>query len=257
MNLEEREEQGHRAINDFVAQSCVFILPGGGPPPAPEIGSGTILTTPNGRMVVLTAKHVALDARTRKYSLGYYKCLNVISDFVAAVIVNPGDVDVALLLVKQQLTASLGFIAAKTSNIPRAAFEIRPGDVLVVNGFPYQASYFRDKEAEQGFNVLTYWCHDGAPARDSHGRYRIPWRDFPGSEADVDLGSLSPGGMSGGPLWSFRRPPSNAVWSPGLIGSIVGVQSAWDTGDTLFIEPIDRWGGWFHEAIQQIDEHSD
>lgn len=255
MSLSEREEQGWHAINDFVAQSCVFILPGGEPPPAPEVGSGTLLTTPNRGIVVLTAKHVAMDARRYQHSLGYFKCEDVMPDFVAGIVPHPEDVDVALLVVRQELVASLIPLAATPSSILDSHFELFNDDALVLNGFPYQASYFRSDPCEQGFKVLTYRCHEGPPPRDTRGRYRIPWHDIPGSGADVDLNRLSPGGMSGGPLWRFRKAPPTSVWSAGRIGVVVGVQSAWDEGDTLFVEPVEKWGTWFHDAIAQVDGH--
>jgi hypothetical protein len=249
------EKEAQNAIDNFLAQSCVFILPGMGPPPAMEVGSGTILKTGHGHLVILTAKHVGRRASTEEYRLGYLKCVDAVSDFVAAVVPHPmDDVDVALLVVKEGIATTLGNIAAPPQNVPMAGFEILPGDALVLNGYPAQASYYLKERAEQGFYALTYWCHYGPPLTDSHSRYQIPWRNFGDPQpAEANLETIPPRGMSGGPLWRFRKPSGTTLWSPGRIGRIVGVQSAWDQRETVLIEPIAKWSNWFHQSLKEID----
>jgi len=251
----EREQQGRDAVNSFLAQACVFLLPGAGPPPAPDVASGTLISTPSGHLVVLTAKHIAAEAITSKYRLGYHRCPDVIPDFVAGVALHPDNVDVGLMLVKNSAVPTLRDLPVSYTSVPNDGSESSAGDALVINGFPAAASYYTETQAVQGFHLFTYWCHDGEPPVDARKRYRLAWRNLPGVESDVDFQAVPPGGMSGGPLWSFRNAPLGSVWSPVGTGRLIGIQSSWDRKDTLFVEPLAKWSAWFHKTVQHVDTY--
>lgn len=254
MMQSERELHAQDAINQFVKRSCVFILPGTEGRIASEVGSGVIITTKSGHLTVLTAKHVAEGARGEEYRLGYFGCLNPLPNFVAGIILFPGDVDVALLIVKDEIAQSLKDFAISSGLIPEANFEIQEKDSLVLNGFPAQVSYYSKERSQQGFWVITYWCLVSETGLDEKGRYQVEWKDAVRWRSDKTFELPSPKGISGGPLWRFSKPPSSSIWSAGDIGKIIGIQSAWDRKETVLIEPAHTWARWFHESIEKVDK---
>jgi hypothetical protein len=116
-------------------------------------------------------------------------------------------------------------------------------------------SHCDDNKLFQGFTILSYWCSPENICYDLHDRYRLEWKDAREWHEDKAFDLPSPEGMSGGPLWRFRSPVTNSIWSPARIGQIIGIQSAWDTRDAAFIEPADRWWDWFHTSLLTIDQH--
>ncbi len=250
----DRERHAQDAINQFLQYSCVFILPGSEGRIASDLGSGVIITTKSDHLVILTAKHVAKDAKREEHRLGYFKCSNPVPNFVAGIIFSPGDVDVALLIVKDELTQPLKQLAISCEAIPTIDFEIHEKDILILNGFPGEVSYYSKERSEQGFLLITHWCFLSSKSLDEKGRYRVEWENAVNWRSDGDFELPSPKGMSGGPLWRFRKPPDNYIWSPGEIGKIIGIQSAWIGNKTLLIEPVHRWASWFHESLETIDE---
>ena len=114
----ERERHAQDAINEFVQYSCACILPGTEGHVASEVGSGVIICTRNRHYVVLTAKHIAENAKREEYRLGFFRCSNPIPKFVAAIMPFPNDVDVALLIVKDDLALPLKQISHYSGNNP-------------------------------------------------------------------------------------------------------------------------------------------
>jgi len=248
-----RENYAQDAINNFVQYSCAFLIPGSAHHLAAAVGSGIIIQTERGHLTVLTAKHIAEETRREKYRLGYFKCSNPLSEFVAGIMLGPDDVDVAILIVKNALYCQIRHLAVNHTVIPVEDFEILPQDSLVLNGFPAEISYYDQKRSEQGFTVLTYWCVPDCISYNGNGRYRLEWKDANIWRDDQTFDLPSPEGMSGGPLWRFRKPASNSLWYGQKTGRIIGIQSAWDRKDTAIIEPANKWSDWFHESIKTID----
>jgi len=89
---------------------------------------------------------------------------------------------------------------------------------------------------------------------DKNGRYQLEWKEAAVWRGNGTFDLPEPKGMSGGPLWRFRKPVSRSIWSAGEIGKIIAVQAAWDKKEVLFLEPVDRWGDWFHECLLTIDK---
>ncbi len=249
----EKERHAQEAINKFVQSSCAFLVPGIKNRVAREVGSGVIVCSRNGHHVILTAKHVAECAIREEYRLGFFKCSDPIPNFVAGILTFPNDVDVALLIVKDNLTPPLNQLAISPELIPTSNQDIQDQDSLVLNGYPGQISYYNQEQNEQGFKVMSYWCLLSSNPLDERGRYRVEWKDaiVRGSNKHIDL--PSPKGMSGGPLWRFRKPASGSIWSAGEAGKIVGIQSAWDRKKTVLIEPVQKWSDWFHKSIRKVD----
>jgi len=249
-----KETYAQDAVNQFVQYSCVFILPGKPGAIAPEVGSGIIFVTPKKRHVILTAKHIAENAVRQIHRLGYYKCKAVIDDFIAGILLFPGDVDVALLLIKDNFSEPLENLAVSTDSVPYDNYEIQSADSLVLCGYPSELSHYSPQKSEQGFKLLTYWWSDKPVSEfDQKNRYRLEWGDAQHWRTDKSLDLPAPKGISGGPLWRFRKPDSDSLWSASEIGKIIGVQSAWDRRKTTIVEPAFKWSNWFQKSIEQID----
>jgi hypothetical protein len=254
MIVSEKELHAQKAINQFVQFSCVFILPGPEGQIASDVGSGILINTKRKHLAVLTAKHVAMDSRKEEYRLGFFKCLDPVPNFVAGILLFPGDVDVALLVVKDELIYPLKKLAIRPEAIPTINFEIQEQDILILKGFPAEMSHYSKERSEQGFAAITHWFFEPSVPLDANGMYRLKWKDAVDWRSDKDFKLPSPKGMSGGPLWRFRKPSENSIWAPEEIGKVIGIQSAWDRKETMLIETIHKWSSWFHESLKKIDE---
>ena len=254
IGIDEKERFARNAVEEFVQYSCVFLSSGADGTAAIENGSGIVIRTKGGNYCVLTAKHIAEEAVRNQYRIGFYKALNLIPDFVAAVVPFLGDVDVGLLVVKNQLALPFEKLAVTQDVIPIVGqTDIASEDSLIVNGYPFQTIRFNIEEGLQAFELLTYWFVPENITHDDDGRYRLEWKDAVGRNND-EFDLPVPGGMSGGPLWRFRKPESRSVWAVGEIARIVAIQSAWDRKETLFLEPVEKWSRWFHESCASIDK---
>ena len=60
-------------------------------------------------------------------------------------------------------------------------------------------------------------------------------------------------GMSGGPFWRFRPNNINEIWSPDRIGQIIGIQSSWNEKNVAYLEPVNKWGTWFHDMANNLE----
>lgn len=249
----ERENFAQDAINEFIQYSCAFLLPGSANHVAPAVGSGVIMQTEQGHITILTAKHIAEEARSEEYRLGIFNCTNSLSDFVAGILLCPDDVDVGLLIVKDMLSSKIRNLAVTYNLVSLENHKIVAQDSLVLSGFPAEISRYERDKSEQGFTVLNYWCVPENVSYDGKGRYLLEWKDATVWRGDRAFDLPSPEGMSGGPLWRFRKPISTSLWSVPEIGKIIGIQSAWNKKDTAVIEPVSKWSNWFHESIKTID----
>jgi hypothetical protein len=220
---------------------------------ATAVGSGVIIQTEQDHFTILTAKHIAEEAKREEYRLGFFKCSNSLSDFVAGILLGPDDVDVGLLIVKDTLSSQIRHLAVNHNLVPVEDHEIVAQDSFVLNGFPAEISRYDQNKSEQGFTVLNYWCVPENVSYNGKGRYRLEWKDANVWRGNQVFDLPSPKGMSGGPLWRFRKPVSTSLWSAWEIGKIIGIQSAWDQKDTAIIEPVSKWSNWFQESIVTID----
>ena len=250
----ERENYAQDAINEFLQYPCVFLLPGSAHRVATAVGSGVIIQTEQNHLAILTAKHIAEETKREEYRLGFFNCTNPISDFVAGILLCPDDVDVGLLIVKDTLSTQIRNLAVTHNLVPVEDYEIVDKDSLVLNGFPAEIFRYDQNKNEQGFTVLTYWCVPENVSFNGKGRYRLEWKDANVWREDRAFDLPSPEGMSGGPLWRFRKPVSTSLWSALETGKIIGIQSAWDRKETAIIEPVSKWSNWFHESIVTIDK---
>lgn len=198
----EKEHYAQNAINQFVQYSCAFLVPGPEGRIAAEVGSGIIIRTRGGHYCVLTAKHIAEDARNKQYRLGLLGCSNPIPDFVAGILLFPYDVDVALLIVKDELASPLKNLAITQDSVPtNGQEEIMGEDSLVLIGYPARISRYFEHKSQQGFISITYWCVPAGISFDKNGRYQLEWKDATVWRGNGTFDLPAPEGMSGGPLW--------------------------------------------------------
>jgi hypothetical protein len=252
----DQERFGEDAINQYILRSSVFLVPGRHGDKPDDIGSGTIICTPKSNFVVLTAKHVAEDAQRKEYRLGYGVGINPLSDFVAGILLPPGEVDVALLIVKESLSPILAERSIKPESVAHHNNEILDDDCLILNGFASSLTRYNEKNNIYGLVSITYWrCKLSLEKYDEKGRYRVEWKDAEQFRGNESLDLPEPYGISGGPLWRFRKSPKSPVWSPAGIGNIVGIQSAWDGKEILLVEPVQKWGHWFKDSIETVDRN--
>lgn len=240
------------AMNAFVERSGVFILPGSGRDKPEHVGSGVVLRSDAGVHVVLTAAHVASDAKTRAHRLGYIDGEDVLQDFVAGVVVHD-DRDVGLLVIKPDLGNVVAPFAITIQEIAEDDV-VEDRHSLLLTGFPAALVGNRvvnPKVIEFGFRQLAYGTGLGEPARDDRGRLRIAWteRDTP----DGPTKMFPPGGISGGALWRFTAVPDSEIWAPAK-GRIIGIASTWDSESTEFAEPVTAWREWLVEKLRGVDE---
>jgi len=252
----DQEKWGQYAINTFISRPSVFIAPGIAGDKPNEIGSGTIICTPQNNLVILTAKHLAEEARRAKCRFGYGLGRNIVNNFVAGILFHPDEVDVSLLIIKEALSPPLKDLALSPDSVANRDDKILYGDCLILNGFPTELTQYNEKNNIYGLGSITYWgCKLSPEKYDEKGRYLVEWKDAEQFRSNEPLELPQPYGISGGPLWRFRKCPKSPVWSPEGIGKIIGIQSKWDGKEILLVEPVKKWGDWFRDSIKQVDHN--
>jgi hypothetical protein len=250
-----------QAIDDFVAQSLVFLLPGRKPKVPAWVASGTAFRSANGRVVVLTAKHNVLDAAAGEpLRLGYYRCDNALEDVAAGIALHPeGEIDVAAVALKAEATRTLQALALDPSTAIDASDDAAE-DPLVLAGFPSVLTQVAEHERSgRGplrsiwFKSVTYGTVLQDPPKDGQGRLRVVW-----SERELANGTSAPmpdpKGISGGGLWRFRNPAETELWSPPTAGAIIGVPVAFSAPtETEFAQSSSQWRSWFLATLELID----
>jgi hypothetical protein len=240
-------------MDSFVGDSLVFLAPGRGK--NKWVASGTLLATEAG-VVVLTAAHNLTRARDQPLRLGGQHIKGTFEDVAAAIAMHPeDDVDVGIAFLKDEPASAVQRWAARFSVTLDDVIDPNR-DALVIAGFPAALTVTGDKAAEVGadlaFISVTYGTNPKDPLLDSKGRYRVEW-----SERVLEGGGVAcmpnPEGVSGGPLWRFRRPPNGEMWSAQTTGALVGVAVAWDQeAETEFVVPCSRWRGWLVERVAEF-----
>lgn len=264
--LTDLEREAFEGVHQFAQRGLVFLVDG---PIGPSMhraanGSGTLLRTPLGRIVVLTARHVLEDDRPSEFAIAGRSQPEGLDDAVGREWWHP-DVDVAVALLKQHAASVLGTHAVSSDVVAETGDATIGGhQAALICGFP--ASY-RDSEVdhharrvEVNFPSVSYLTL--ADGIDAKGRHRVQWgegvvgdRDRPGLRgvAPGELFNLAhPGGMSGGPLWRFTKVPKGEVWDPSKMARIIGVASSY-LAPHEFAPSVATWGDWFRETIAEID----
>jgi len=281
-------EQESSAETHYLTRSLIFIVPSGAHEYAKYVGSGVAVLTPDDNPVVLTAWHVAKDARDGICSFGYEYCTSAVEDFVAELIPHPSaeahgadEVDVALIIPRPHAVPLLKSRAIGHVSIGRAEdVALDAADRCIACGTPAERVLNAEDravgKAAQFFGLLAYTCRFRGP--NAMNLLEIDWRqgivepshfqrstplgrsleqkelELQGTVGEVTL-LPNPKGMSGGPLWRFRAThEGGSLWTPATASRLVGIIRSWDQVRTLFVEPVSRWADWFREQLDAVDE---
>lgn len=270
--MNDLQKNASEAIHKFAQRGLAFVVDG-----ATNVdlyktpnGSGAILKTPGGAVVLLTAMHVLEDdPPANGFSIGGPPIPGVAVQDAVLRHWSYADCDVAVALLTETAATRFSDIAFPSSSVAISSdWEIGETDSTVIAGYPtlYRGRQVDDsrKLVEQFYVGVTYLTIV-EPGLDKKGRYRVQWDEgvmldpegnfkFLGLK-DGELQDLThPGGISGGPLWTFRaKTPKTELWSPEKRGRIVGVASRFLEG-VEFAPSVKGWGDWFLDVIKEIDK---
>jgi hypothetical protein len=266
-----REEHGLDALHSFVTSALVFIVDGLPTSNKHGVGhgSGTLLRTPGGLPIVLTAAHVLQEPPTDGFCVGGLPPKTTQHTAVADAIghrwFHP-TADVAIALLSDEAAAAFGHHAPPTTVVAAEDdHEIDEKSQTILCGYP-TAYKFNDIDHArrlvlQNYSWISYLTI--VNGMDEQGRYEVCWDTgividkegrHPLVEATTEAVPMKhPGGISGGALWRFRSAAKGEVWVPIKLGKLVGVQSSWDKDHTAFAESVRTWGAWFRTVVSELD----
>ncbi|HEX2870836.1 MAG TPA: hypothetical protein VHP33_06255 [Polyangiaceae bacterium] len=273
--MSDLDEAASDALNDFAGGALVFLLEGeinAESALAPN-GSGTVLRTPGGHVVVLSARHVFEDDPPAQFALGGRAVQHGVPDAIGEQFWHPS-VDVAVARLKPTAAALFAHAALPCDLVAGTNEEDPEGDTAMICGF--LARYRRtavdhsNRRVDHDFASVTY--STDVNGKDERGRYRVAWGEgelsgtIPASASDaarqlgIKVGQLfdlaHPGGISGGPLWRFRKEwRKSEVWEPSKAGRLIGIASSYlPPPDSIeFCPSVATWGDWFRDTIAKID----
>jgi hypothetical protein len=235
-------------------------------------GSGTLLRTPGGRVFVLTARHVLEDDPPDQYALGGRAVQYGVADALGDQFWHP-TVDVALALLKPEAAKLFTHAALSCDVVAETDEEDPEGQMTMICGFPVlyrrAAVDHQNKKVDVGFASVTY--STDVNGKDEKGHYRVSWGEgelsgtiplraqSAANHLGIEQGQIfdlaHPGGISGGPLWRFRKVPKTEVWDPSKLARLIGVASTYlkPPDNIEFCPSVATWGDWFRETIAKID----
>jgi hypothetical protein len=244
-----RGDQAIAAVDAFISDSLVFLAPGFGKVRDMWVGSGEVISSSTG-VVVLTAAHNIEDIDGKPLRLGGRRIRETIDDVMQSIAVHPTE-DVALIFLKPHATQVLQPWALPRSSIGTDD-DLEPGDPFKLAGFPSEwrllGTIQETGGVAMGLTSVCYGTNLKNPPRDDRGRLRVDW-----SERVVEGGQPvkmpHPGGISGGGLWRLLSAPKDAVWHAARAAKLIGVPTSWDKVDTEFVVPVSRWGPWLSSLL--------
>jgi hypothetical protein len=262
---DDAQDDALRAIQERIARVTLYLIGGPRPKLPTGLGSATLLETPRGRLVALTARHVLEGPRSLVggVRIGWHECSDTSEALVPRYIAHPDPRrDVALFEIPDELTPTLRHLAASTSSVVAWQPPSDRDENIMVSGFPDQlTSHVMEtpRRAAFGYACVCYFAQVRDLRREADGRLRLSWTlmelfDGPGRH---DL--PKPAGMSGGALWFYDgsvRVPTNVVWTPWNALRLVGIPIEWSEDlHCLRFDPSNLWASWFRAAITDIDRH--
>lgn len=274
----EKSARAWEAVHAFVGSAIVAIVDGKPTERKQDAlnGTGTILRTPGGAALLLTARHV-LQRSSRPAEDGF--CLAAkdptrggVGHAIMTTFFHPdeaADTDVAIGILSSEAVQVFGRFALPTGVVATSGdFQVAERDVAIIAGFP---KAYMSERVEHGRRLI--WQEYGSVTyattverMDEKQRYQLHWGEAVaednghlhrlGARAGEVFELKHPGGVSGGPLWRFGGGlPNDEVWSPQKIGRIIGIAEAYRAPNG-FAQSVRRWGDWFHQTVQRIDNAS-
>lgn len=260
------------ALQDYARGPVVFLVDG--PVGTLEIekakaGSGTLIRTPRGRTVVLTAKHNFEDLPPTGMSIGGE--IGSVSNALGARLEHPSaTVDLAVTMISADAEGMFGRLAVPADVVAATAdTDFAKQNPMILCGYP--AMYRRTIVQSKATALHEFACVSYAtlvePELDANSRYQARWKEgartsadpvFPAIPAGETFDLVHPRGISGGPLWRFRSVGEGNLWSPSKMGQIIAVATDYNPEpDHLELcTSVAVWGDWFRETIAKIDAAS-
>jgi hypothetical protein len=284
--LEQREEvvtdeaslkkSGIAAIQNYASRFSVAIRPTPSSTANEWVGSGTVVRTPGGKLVVLSAKHVLEEIAKidGHVAVGFGPTgISIPSDGVCmatTLLFGPEGVDVGLFVLNPTAATYLADSISVNDIGSSSDTGIEEGDAFVAVGYPWQLVHDQADYAAHVnwhfFSKIIYTVK--VRGLDRRGRYEMNWNNgIAPQEASHLLPNLAaqlvsnggphvppdPPGVSGGALWRFRGPP-RLIWTASAYGKLVGVLCSWIRDDRIQIaESASAWGDWLRAAIKELD----
>lgn len=258
------------ALQDYARRPVVFLVDG--PVGTIDIekasaGSGTLVRTPHGRTVVLTAKHNFKGIPATGMSIGC-ETPNAVSNALGARWEHPrSDVDVAITMISAEAERVFASFAVPTDSVAATHDTgFTRQNPMILCGYPamYRRTVVQSKTTALHEFACVSYATLVAPDLDAEGRYEARWKEAALTSADpvfpaIPVGEtfevVHPRGISGGPLWRFRSVGEGNVWSPSKMGQIVAVATDYRARDHLELcTSVASWGDWFRETIAEIDD---
>jgi hypothetical protein len=239
-------------VHAYVAESLVFLAPGTKKEAPAWVASGVLIKADDGATVVLTAAH-NLDDPKLAFRMGGMVNRDPIEDVAFEFRVHPGQ-DIGLILLRPHAADAFARYAVPVEQIANDDV-VTDEDALLVAGFPSalvkSIVEHRKKRVEFGLNSVTYLTGLQNPPKDEQGRFRVSWTEM-SSNGGASVKMPAPNGISGGPLWRFRKVASGKLWHPLASGQIIGVATAWNKTDTEFAPAASSWRHWLVEQLGQV-----
>jgi hypothetical protein len=268
----ERQERALDALYARMSESLVAIVDG--PPNEDKFdkpnGSGTLVVSPTGNVVVLTAAHV-LDNPPDGHTVVGKNLEPVHNPFVGTWKHPDGErsCDVAVALLAPNIADGCRKHAISLDSLAPAGFEPGATDWVFLCGFPgsrrLQQEDRVNKIKHQHYVSVAYAT--SVEGKDSRGRYKTSWdkgiasddapanvpKAFgirPGETFDQGL----PHGVSGGPLWCAVKMKTSEIWSAVHAAKLIAINESWDKGTIEFCPSTDMWRAWLIDTLRKIDE---
>lgn len=256
------------ALQEYARRPVVFLVDG--PIGTIEIekaaaGSGTLVRTPRGRTLVLTAKHNFEGAPPTGMSIGGEA--NSVSNALGTRWEHPSAaVDVAVTMISAEAERVFGGLAVPADAVATTTdTELSKQNPMILCGYPalYRRTLVQSKTTLLHEFACVSYATSVAPDLDSKGRYEAHWKEAALTSSDPVFPTIPPGetfeivhprGISGGPLWRFRSVGEGNLWSPAKMGRIVAVATDYNPPDHLELcTSVAVWGDWFRETVATID----
>jgi hypothetical protein len=269
MMLSDLQTSAFNALCAYARNPVVFLMDGpiGPDSTSAAIGSGTLVESAGGSTVVLTAKHNFDPMPEGGISVGGNRA-GGISNAVRTVLRHPNDdVDVALAILSPEASAAFSSLAVPANCVSlKDDVQFEDENPMILCGYPsgYRRTLVDESagKATVEFASVSYLARV-KPSLDDKGRYQVTWKEAIMTEHDAvwppiprgeEFTMVHPVGISGGPLWRFRKLDPAAVWAPAKMGTIVGIASGYrkDLG-IEYCPSVSVWGEWFLQELAEID----
>lgn len=260
--LAERDRIGLRTLGERISRATVLLAFGTTEARPAWNGSGTLIRTPCGNLVALTAKHNFEGWNDREIQVALHLTPDKRAPFAPVRFDHPGDCDVSVFALDRATSAAVPpDWPVEASQVVGLDPRTEPGAYCWLSGYP-SATVRERLEPDRlwrSYANVVYRLPRGAIETNQEGLHRFDWQTAEWDDGTAETQLPAPHGMSGGGLWLLD--PEGAtdrktVWASSKHLRLIGVQISWDPDRRrVSVEGAARWRAWFAEALTQLDEH--